>query len=271
LHPDRTHNNGNLFKFRHGNGETYRNDAYKSRSAISGYVTLNNNIFNDASTLINAFSPFEEPYMRDNFDVDRASWISEIYELRPISYLSTIMPEHNPQREVLNIINNMVYMSRYSRVDGRDFEDSLKDLFELFREAINVQIISGSGDTDVLCQMGYLNNDDIYKVNVDGKSRSSANNLNAPRLSRHLTINGSDYCIVVAPRFSKGTVLDINGYNIVTVTAEALAEYCSRECLSSSSLDADYTSLDRIIRNNLGSDITQSLFNLVSSRYGYRL
>ena len=134
---------------------------------------------------------------------------------------------------------------------------------------MNVEIISGAGDTDLLCTMEKLNETrDIYKVNVDAKSRKSSLNLNPTRLNRHLAIHSSKYCIVVAPRFSRGTILDIEGYPIVTITADSLARYCSKECLSNKDYLADYSAIDEIILNNLGQDITAMVDKLVTNKYG---
>ena len=67
----------------------------------------------------------------------------------------------------------MVHNSKYGSRDGKTFERSLKPLFEIFRENRSVEIISGSGDTDLLCVMDN-EKDELYKVNVDAKtSRTS--------------------------------------------------------------------------------------------------
>ena len=52
--------------------------------------------------------------------------------------------------------------------DGKEFENSLKPFMELFRETANVEIISGAGNTDLLCAMEDAD-ENIYKMNVDAK------------------------------------------------------------------------------------------------------
>ena len=265
---DSDHNDGQLFKFKHGSTDTYRSD--KICNNVSGYIKLNNDLVEDAKKLIKNFSPFDKPVtLDDEFVFSKEDWISDLYENDLIKYLDVVMPRFNAQKEIISSISNMTYMSKYSSIDGKDFEKSLKPVFDLFRETLNVEIISGSGDTDLLCTMENLNRDDeIYKVNVDAKSRNSSLQLNPMRLKRHIVLHGSKYCIVVAPRFSKGTLLDISEFPIVTITADSLARYCSKECLSNPDYLADYTSIDDIVMNNLGKDISTYVDKLVTKRYG---
>lgn len=265
---DYRHNDGQLFKFKHGNTDTYRSD--KISNNVSGYIRLNKDLYDDAKKLINKFSPFDKPVtLDDELVFSKEDWISDLYENDLIKYLDVVIPRFNAQKEIISALTNMTYMSKYSAVDGKDFEKSLKPVFNLFRETLNVEIISGSGDTDLLCTMEKLNESrDIYKVNVDAKSRNSSLNLNPMRLKRHIILHSSKYCIVVAPRFSKGTLLDISEFPIVTITADSLARYCSKECLSNSDYLADYSSIDDIIMNNMGRDISSLVDRLVTQKYG---
>lgn len=265
---DSKHNEGQLFKFKHGNTNTYRSD--KISNNVSGYIRLNKDLYDDAKKLINTFSPFDKPVtLEDELVFSKKDWISDLYENDLIKYLDVVMPRFNAQKEIISAITNMTHMSKYSAVDGKDFEKSLKPIFNLFRETLNVEIISGSGDTDLLCTMEKLNKTrDIYKINVDAKSRNSSLNLNPMRLKRHIALHSSKYCIVVAPRFSKGTLLDISEFPIVTITADSLARYCSKECLTNLDYLADYTSIHDIIMSNLGKDISCLIDKLVSKKYG---
>lgn len=271
---DKNHNDGKLFKFRHGDASkhnTFRNDAFDARMNYSGYIKLKDQLKDDANELLKKFSPFDSPLtLQDPNVFSKNDWIHDLYEVEILKYLSIVFPEYTNQREIINSISEMQYMSKYSSVDGKDFEKSLKPVFELFRENLNVEIISGAGDTDLLCVF----DDSIrelpdYKVNVEAKSRNSANNMNVMRIERHIEKHGSKYCIVVAPRFSRGNDLDISNKNIVSITAETLGKYCSKECLSSKDGKADFMSINAFIENNLGSNITSYVEDLIEQRYGF--
>ena len=165
------------------------------------------------------------------------------------------------------IIKDMVYQSKYGTRDGKSFENSLKPIFELFRENRNVEIISGAGDTDLLCVME-KEDESLYKINVDAKtSHHITQAINPVRINNHLKINNSKYCIIVSPRFSRGVRTDIRDYNIVTIEAETLANYCLKECLNSKDGLADYNILDLHIENNLGTDITNAVNQVINQKY----
>lgn len=271
---DQEHNDGKLFKFRHGDASkhtTFRNDAYDSRKKYSGYIKIKDELKPDAKALISRYSAFDRPLtMQDPSVFSKKDWIHDLYEVEMLNYLSVVFPRYSTQREIINAISEMQYMSKYSSVDGKDFENSLKPVMELFRENLNVEIISGPGEPDLLCVFEDANRIEAdYKVNVEAKSRNSANNMNVARIERHIEKYASKYCIIVAPRFSRGNDLDISGKKMVSITAEALGQYCSKECLSSNDGKADFTTINNIIKDNLGKNITKNIEILVEKKYGF--
>lgn len=267
--PDHSHNCGNLFSFHQGTQNTYRTDAYKSMGECSGYLKLSDEVINDAKKLNNHFSAFEEPTSMSSEGIfSKRDWLTALYETEPLAYLNCINTNFNRFKEISDCINNMIHASRYGSKDGSEFEASLKPVIELFRETCNVEIIAGAGNTDLLCAMKDYT-DHIYKMNVDAKTRKvGLESINASRLEKHLIKHGSKYCIVVAPRFASGIQDDIIGHNIVTIKAEDLGAYCFRECTNSIDGFADFESINNIISNNLGTDITDCVRNLTTTRYG---
>lgn len=269
---DANHNTGNLFRFKHGNSYTYRNDAYESRQMYSGYIQLKDELKEDTLKLLAKYSPFDKPLTLKDPDVfSKKDWIYDLYEVEILKYLSIVFPESTIQRDIIEAISKMQYMSKYSSVDGKDFENSLKPIMELFRENLSVEIISGSGEPDLLCvfEDTYSKDNPEYKVNVEAKSRNSVNSMNVVRIERHIEKYASKYCIIVAPRFSRGNDLDILGKKMVSITAEVLGQYCSKECLSSSDGKADFVELNCIIQKNLGKNITNNIDKLIEKRYGF--
>lgn len=265
---DEIHNNNRTFSFKHGNTNTHRSDTVVKSRRVPGYVRLNPNLEESANKLLSTYSPFDIPTSMENL-YDMEEWIEDLYENEFIRYLAIVFPEYIRHMDIINALADMTHKSKFGSNDGRDFENSLKPVFELFREVLNVSLIGGPGRTDLLCTIkeSELENN-LFKVNVDAKKGSSSNNLNAPRLDRHRIDNNSRYCIVVAPRFSRGTVLDLQGYPIVIVKAETLAKYLSKECLSNDDYLADYIEINQIITENLGADITSKLERLIDRKYG---
>ena len=262
---DKSHNEGNLLKFIHGKS-TIRNDAYASRTGYSGYIIIDPDIKEDAIKLNQTFSAFEYPLTQAGA-ISKEDWVRELYQFTPLKYMDTLMEQEDANKDIIENIESMVYNSKYGTRDGKSFEHSLKPIFEMFRENRNVEIISGSGDTDLLCTMDD-EDDNLYKVNVDAKtSKTSTSSIVATRITNHIRKNGSKYSIIVSPRFAKGVSGDIKYSNIVTIEAETLADYCLNECLSSSDKLADYTSLDNLITNNLGTNITNKVNNLIEEKF----
>ncbi len=264
---EENYNDGKLHSFRHGNGNTQRNDAYQSHAKFSGYFKLKDELVPYAHSLINLYSPFETPKSVADY-YSEEDFILDLYQTKPLAYISVISPSYKRNRDVSNIIFNMVHMSRYGSRDGRDFELALKPLFELFEQAENVELIGGSGDTDLLCAM---RDDDgsIYKINVDAKTAArSTSALNPARLNNHLVLHNSKYCIVVSPRFSTGVSGDILGSNIVAITAETLANYCINEYNISTNGFIDFSIINQIITNHLGYNISNIVDEFISNYYG---
>lgn len=270
---DKEHNDGKLFKFKHGDNskhKTFRNDAYNSGKSCSGFIIIKEELIEDALSLLSKYSVFDKPLsLKDPNVFSKKDWIHDLYEVEMLSYLSVVFPDYSSQREIINSISEMQYMSKYSSLDGKAFENSLKPVLELFRECLNVEIISGPGNPDLLCVFEDVDNNLLYKINVEAKSRNSANNMNVTRIERHIDKYSAKYCIIIAPRFSRGNNLDIMNKSMVSVTADTLGKYCSKECLSSRDGKADYSAISKIIEENLGKNITENIELLIEKIYGF--
>ena len=266
---DSEYNEGHLHSFNHGDCGTKRNDAYDSGKKESGYVILSSSLIPLAQKLLENYSIFEKPISPSDKDIlSQEDYILGIYQTKPLKYLSTISEEYKRSDEVSEIIDKMVHASKYGSRDGKELENALKDVFELFQQVENVSIISGSGDTDLLCALRD-DNDNFYNINVDGKtSGTSTSALNPIRLSKHLRIHDSKYCIVVSSRFAHGVSCDILGFPIVAITAQALANYCFSGYNASDNGFIDFTFFEELATRYMGQNITKVINEFVNSYYG---
>ena len=271
---DEDHNDGKIITFYHpvlkeGTKPTPRYDNIDGPNKCSGYFRLNANVVEDAVKLNSNFSAFDKPTTMGTEGINSLrDWLTALYDTEPLGYLNSISNEVNRNKEISDIIQNMVYASKYGSRDGKDFEDALEPFMNLFRETCNVEIISGAGNTDLLCAMEDINAD-IYKMNVDAKTRKAGlEAVIASRLENHIRRHGAKFCIVVAPRFASGVAGDIAGHKIVTVRADDFGSYAYKECKNSSDGFADFESIHQIIESNYGTDITEHIRNLTTSRYG---
>lgn len=267
--PDEEHNDGHLFKFHHGTGDTKRTDAYDSGKKCSGYVKISDKVFDDAKKLNDNFSAFDTPTTMNSEGIyTLEDWKNNIYNTEPLEYLSCITKENLRDKDIYDTIQEMLHASKYGSHDGKDFENALTSFMYLFREIREVDQISGAGNTDLLCIIEDKKGN-IHRINIDAKTRKAGlEEINARRLESHLTKHGSEFCIVVAPRFASGVNYDISGHKIVTVKAEDLGSYCYKECITNQDGYADFDSIMELIKNSLGSDITEQLRDLTVQRYG---
>ena len=262
---DEEHNEGKCFRFKHGNTNTYRTDGVPNKR-YSGYIIINSKVKEDAVKLNDNFSAFDLPKIQADPNLTQYDWIRELYEFKPLKYIELIM-KRDDEKNIMKIIENMVYHSENGSITGKTFEESLIPVFELFKENIKVDQISGPGDTDLVCKMCDDENNS-YKIIVDAKKRKRAiSQINPARISRHILKNGAPYCIIVSSSFSRGAKYDIEGFPIVTIEAETLGDYCLKECLTSDDMLADYTSLDKLIKENLGTDITEKVNELIDIKF----
>ena len=261
---DSNHNYGKLFKFRHSK-DTFRNDAIKSRGKYSGYIELNEDLIEYSKVLLKKHSCFEEP-MTEAESSNREDWIRELYEFNMLEYYYDIDSCSKNIEKLNETIKEMVYNSKYGTDDGKSFEKTLKPCFELFREIENVEIKSGSGDTDLLCNV--IKNKNKFKINVDAKkTKDRLSSINPIRITNHQVKNGSNYSIIISPKFAKGTIGDISQFKIVTIEAEILANYCLKECLNSDDGLANFSILDDIITENYGRNISANISDLIIKKY----
>ncbi|ATG97432.1 hypothetical protein [Mesoplasma lactucae] len=272
---DPLHNEGHIFKFQHGNTKTFRNDGVKIKNKkgnFPGYIKLADDLIEPSKELLKKFPCWEIPIsLKDPNIFSKDDWKEELYEIDFLNYYSTIFKDSERVNEIVSMVNHMTQEAKYGTKDGKSFEQSLKPVFELFRENLNVEIISGSGNTDLLCAFENSFDDGTYKINVEAKSRKSYVDLNPSRLERHISLNASKYCIVVSPRFSKGNRLDIEGKSIVALTAEVLAKYCEKECLNDKDNMASFETINQISLEHLGEDITYLVDKKINDKYGLKL
>lgn len=265
---DPLHNNGQLFIFKHGKTTT-RNDAYASHKKHSGYVTIVECLKEKALLLLNNYNFCDTPSSQG--DSLKEQWLEDLYELSPIKYIRLLRQKSTDGDHIISTISKMLELSKFGNNDGKDFEKALKDCFDLFREVKKSEIISGSGDTDIVCCIED-NEGKPYKINVDAKKTGKAvQSLVAKRLIKHLDKNRSKYCIVVAPRFAKGAIDDIAGDRIVAIEAETLGRYISKDCLSSDDGFSNFDDINKIIEQNCGRNITKLVDNKIDEIYSFSL
>lgn len=199
----------------------------------------------------------------------KEDWLTNLYQTEPLRYLACINTQVDRNSEITTIVNEMIRASKFGSRDGKEFENALKPFIELFQETVNVEILSGAGNTDLLCSMEELPSMNLYNMNLETKTRGTAlEGVQTSRINKHLRKHGSRFCVIVAPRFARGVADDILGNQIITIRSEELGNYCYKECTKSRNGMDDFSSILEIIKGNMGKDITNKVRALTESRYG---
>jgi hypothetical protein len=259
---DNEHNGGRNFTFKHSEN-TYRSDSISKGIKQTGFLILNKELIELAESLLSNFSVFEKPLTVKDENMTLTDLKTQLFELNPIKYLALIFNKNNKERQILDIVTYMLEMSIKPNTDGKEFELSVLNLVKLFGDILKVEHISGAGDTDISCIGAFEDNN--TKFNIETKARSSINGLNVSRINRHIQKNGSRYCLVIAPRFPYAVTQDVKTQNIVLLSADSLANYCSKEVLKNRSNRINFENLHTLIKNNLGQDISGFVTELYSS------
>ena len=142
------------------------------------------------------------------------------------------------------------------------FEEVLADGFNMFYN-VEAERKGGSGHTDIECI--YLPKKKKFAV----ESKSTANKLsgiNAGRLREHREEIGSEYTIVITPRYVPAAKRDILGNPVVILLASTFAEYLYN-CIEHDVREIDYEDFDRIIINNLGKDISREISDMSIAKF----
>ena len=259
---DNDHNGGKIFKFKHSE-KTFRNDSIAKKQLTTGYFCLNSDLHELAERLLNKFSVFDKPLTTRDENLTKSDLQKQLYEIRPIAYLAEVFEKSDKERQILDIINYMVEMSVKPNTDGKEFELSVVNIFKMFGDIIKIDHISGAGDTDISC-IGDFDSQN-FKFVVETKARSSINGLNVTRIERHIEKNGSKYCIVVAPRFPNAVIQDVMNKNVALITADSLANFCSKEILLNRTSYINFYRLHNLIIENLGKEISEEVNTLYST------
>lgn len=253
-----TKTNGELIcKLQHGNTPTFR-------KITRNVVEIPSELIKLVKSLESEYSYLNKPLLLNDSERLKIDVIKEIYSFYPRILLDSIGEVENELK--LELLNLPKLIEQYSNNnDGKEaylFEDVLTDGFNMFYN-IEAEKIGGAGNTDIECL--YLTKK--RKFAVDAKStKNKLSSINSGRLAGHREKIGGEYTIVVAPRYVPAVLQDIRTSPIVIIRASTFSEYLYN-CIDNDIREIDYEDFDKIITNNLGTDISKSISNMTIERF----
>lgn len=234
------------------------------RNVTDGYVELNKDIYLFINKMLNVYSCFSKTLCLNDSERLQSDIIKEIYSFYPKLLLDEIQEESSELEvkllELPKLINE--FAQNPNNETAYLFEDVLTEGFNTFWN-VQARKIGGAGHTDIECL--YLNK--RKKFAVDAKS--TANKLtaiNSGRLRGHREEIGAEYTIVVTSRYVPAVKKDIYGNPIVIILASTFSEYLYNH-LYHDLREIDYEDFDKIIVNNLGTDISPLISNMTMEKF----
>lgn len=224
--------------------------------------TLNKKLFIYVKELLEENSPFDEVIEATGLKDD---WIRMRYNRVSPTMLKYIGESSDLYSKIYQLPDRLLDYSR----DGErweDFEKLIAQSFDLFDD-LETEHIGGPGEPDVLCF------NTIIKENFvcDGKATSSSLiEINDGRLKQHREKYNAKYTLVVTPKFRASTERDISNTETVLITSYCLSDLLSRYVLKQhiENKECSYKPIDRIIRNNLGKDVSKEIYNFIDYTLG---
>ncbi|WP_171310052.1 hypothetical protein [Enterococcus cecorum] len=242
------------------------------RKYTEDFITLSPELFNLVDNLLASYSVYDKPFSEEELSTKfNSSIVVDMYSFYPPELLDELgmnTKEDKAIASMLNIANGINYYSREETQGGNKFENILADAFNMFID-VEAERVGGSGRVDIEC-LYYISENNCTKFDIEAKARNKKLvSINSRRLKTHRIGIGSKYTIVVTPSYSIGVLRDIiDAENTVVIKSSTLANYFYQYIVKFGR-ELSYSTLDGIIVNNFGIDISDKVNSYVYDNFGY--
>ena len=236
--------------------------APTGRTVRSGFARIAPSMEQFIAKMLSKHPIYDVPLKLDDEERMQLDIIKEIYSFYPQTLLEEIGEDTDELRllELPRLIET--YASNPDNETAYLFEDVLEEGFNMFYN-VEAKKVGGAGHTDIECL--YLTRKKKFAV----EAKSTANKLsgiNAGRLREHRQQIGGEYTIVITPRYVPAAKRDIRGNPIVIILASTFSEYLYNH-LHHDIREIDFDDFDRIIVDNLGTDISRLISDMTMNKF----
>lgn len=241
------------------------------RKYVTDYVTLVPTLIPLVDALLNQYPFYAKPFPEDEIETRfNNDLIVDLYSFYPPELLAEIGMDTDEDKAIVDMLttaNNVNYYSHEETEGGVKFEYAIRDAFNMFSD-VEAERVAGAGNPDIEC-LYYMTNGEVKKFDIEAKARrTKLMEINPRRLRTHRTMIGAKYTVIVAPNFAIGVTRDIEGEQSVIVKSATLANYFYQSILRYGR-EISYATLDEIVIQNVGRDITEILNAYVYSNFGH--
>lgn len=236
------------------------------------YIQLRPVLIPLVDTLLSAYPYYVKPYPEDELSSRfNSSIVVDMYSFYPPELLQEIGMDTKEDKiiaQMLNIASDINYYSHEETKGGVKFEYALTDAFNMFTD-VEAERVGGAGNADIEC-LYTTSRHEHKKFDIEAKARNSKLiSVNSRRLKTHRVRIGSKYTIVVAPNYAIGVLRDIeDAENTVVIKSSTLANYFYQYILKAGR-EISYETLNQIVEENIGEDITDKVNSFVYSNFGH--
>ena len=247
----------------HGNGSgrrRYKNDYIEIQPHLAKFVNI----------LLEKYSFESKPQvLTQNLQLN-SEYIIQLYNFYPPELIHELGIDTREQEKIISILKITDDINLYSKNltfgDAYKFEDVLSDAFNYF-EDVDAEKHAIAGSTDIECIFTPINANH-KKFDVEAKStKNKLMNLSDGRLRYHREKIGSNYTIVITPKYVNAVLEDIRGTDTVIIKAGSFSNFLYQS-ISKKGRGISYEPIDKIINQNKGKDITDNLNRYVYENFG---
>jgi len=241
------------------------------RNYAEDYIEFNPSVVEYVDKLLSCYSYFDKPYPEDEITKKfNSAVVVEMYSFYPPELFDELGMNTEADKAItkmLNIASDVNYYSREETSTGEKFEYALTDAFNLFID-VEAERLGGAGNVDIECV--YIpETAPAKKFDIEAKSTTrKLIEINSRRLKTHRIKIASHYTMIVTPNYAIGVLRDIENDDSVIIKSATLANYLYQYILKSGR-NISYDFLDKMIVNNIGSDITEKVNEYVYDNFGH--
>lgn len=213
-------------------------------------------------SLLKELSPFDN--IKEIIGL-KDDWIRDVYNyVNPILYQE--IEENDEKYTEFLQIPEMLKKCSANSVEWSKFEKFITKTFNLFDD-VDAEDISGPGEPDTLAFFELKN----IRFVADAKSTNKKlGQINDGRLRIHRDKYNAIYTIIVTPSYRPSAVLDIRNTNTCIITSYCLADLVSKYIFYffKHKLPCSYETINNIIINNLGTDVSDKIYQVIDNAFG---
>lgn len=224
-------------------------------------ISINKNMYEFIGKLLEIHTVYDVVKTNETLKDD---WIRNIYN----DLDESLLMEIGEKTEIIDYME-IPEMLLYTATHGEhwdEFENYITKTFDMFDDVI-AHRIGGPSEPDMLASYNYGETVFVADAKSRGKTLSE---INDGRLSQHREKYKACYTLVITPKYRPSALTDIRGKNTCIITSYCLVDLITKYIFKAykDRKECSYKTINEIILNNLGKDVSSNIYSLIDENYG---